>query len=338
MNQINTSYVSDNLKQLAGITVSERFYLIEMFNCGGFGAIYRTKDILTGTELIAKIEKFNSIMAHNEAKILHELNNIFRKKGAIVQEPIAEVYWFGVTNEFTILLMEPLGPTIRDLKKSLSADRFSISTSLWVAYKMMECMKFIHQNGYIHGDVKPSNFCIGNGMCSRKMFIIDFGVARKCIKDQMPYKNRKTCFIGTARYASLMSQKGIEDLKLGDLWSVYFSTIENLLGQLPWRYEKNRANIIAEKQKLEDLSISKTTVKHPWFSQELGPPPSILLFLQMLQTDKSGGENFDYDSLSAAFNYDLNMLANRTLDWEAEFCDDYIIGQYWNNPYFKKLE
>uniref|UniRef100_A0AC34FU64 Protein kinase domain-containing protein n=1 Tax=Panagrolaimus sp. ES5 TaxID=591445 RepID=A0AC34FU64_9BILA len=332
--------VTDELKKLTGTTVSQRYVLAEMFNCGGFGAIYRAKDVLNGSELIAKIEQSDSIMAHNEANILNELNNVFLKKNAVVQEPIAKLYWFDVTKEFTILLMEPLGPTVRDLKKSLAVDRFSLLTSLWVAYKMIESIKFVHQNCFIHGDVKPSNFCIGYGMRSRQMFVIDFGVARKSNPSQKPFELRKTSFIGTVRYASLMSQQGIDDGKLGDLWSIYFSTIENILGQLPWRFEENRSKIMEQKQKLQDLAISKLIVHHPWFSHHpLGPPPSILHFLHILQTDGSAGENIDFSSLSGALNYDLNMLGieHRLLDWEGKFCDVHL-SQYWNNPYFNKSE
>uniref|UniRef100_A0A914Y6Q2 Protein kinase domain-containing protein n=1 Tax=Panagrolaimus superbus TaxID=310955 RepID=A0A914Y6Q2_9BILA len=189
-------------------------------------------------------------------------------------------------------------------------------------------------------------------MRSRQMFVIDFGVARKSNPSREPFELRKTSFIGTARYASLMSQQGIDDGKLGDLWSIYFSTIENILGQLPWRFEENRSKIIEQKQKLQDLAISKTIVQHPWFSpphhhpHHLGPPPSILYFLHILQTDDSAGENIDCASLSGAlvnlhfYVYDLNMLGieNRSLDWEGKFCDDHISGEYWNNPYFNKSE
>ena len=209
-----SSHVTDYLKGLGGATVHERYQLTRMIDIGGFGAIYRAKDISTGMELVAKIEGADSPLAKNEAAVLKELNNVFHAKGWTVQEPIAKLYGYFENENFTILLMEPLGPSVRDLKKSLPTDRFSTTTSLWVCSKMLESIEFMHSLDMVHADVKPSNFCIGVGMRSRQMFVIDFGVARKTRpSSKTTNQTRETTFIGTARYASSMTQKGIVSLR-----------------------------------------------------------------------------------------------------------------------------
>lgn len=50
--------------------------------------------------------------------------------------------------------MELCGRNIRELKKSTLFDRFSITTSLWIAKKMLLAVEFLHSNGWIHRLIK----------------------------------------------------------------------------------------------------------------------------------------------------------------------------------------
>jgi casein kinase 1 len=64
---------------------------------------------------------------------------------------------------------------------------------------------------FIHRDVKPDNFLIGSGKNSSRIYLIDFGLAKKyTTKDgvHIPYKDNKN-LTGTARYASLNTHLGI---------------------------------------------------------------------------------------------------------------------------------
>jgi len=77
---------------------------------------------------------------------------------------------------------------------------------------MLERIKFIHSKDVIHRDIKPDNFLMGLNYKSNKLFIIDFGLAKRVInKDSkhIPYRENKT-LTGTARYASLNTHLGIE--------------------------------------------------------------------------------------------------------------------------------
>lgn len=46
---------------------------------------------------------------------------------------------------------------------------------------MINAIEYVHSRGIIHRDLKPANFCMGLGKDSEKLFIIDFGLAKKYI-------------------------------------------------------------------------------------------------------------------------------------------------------------
>ena len=59
--------------------------------------------------------------------------------------------------------------------------------------------------------MKPDNFVVGHGKKSVKIYMIDFGLAKKYeLKDNahIPYKDNKN-LTGTARFASLNTHLGI---------------------------------------------------------------------------------------------------------------------------------
>lgn len=48
-----------------------------------------------------------------------------------------------------------------------------------LADQMLVRTKYVHSKSFIHGDIKPDNFIMGIGGNCNKLFLIDFGLAKK---------------------------------------------------------------------------------------------------------------------------------------------------------------
>jgi len=48
--------------------------------------------------------------------------------------------------------------------------------------EMLEAIEVVHDRGYIHRDVKASNFVLSQD--TKKVFIVDFGLAKKHLDSQ----------------------------------------------------------------------------------------------------------------------------------------------------------
>ena len=121
-----------------------------------------------------------------------------------------------MNNDRRFMSMQLLGDNLSTLRKNCTATncRFSWNTTRYLGQEMLRALKEVHTVGYIHRDVKPSNFAMGRAELSdSRVYIIDFGLAKR-YKDprtgrHIPFKDNKQ-LTGTARYASLNTHLGIE--------------------------------------------------------------------------------------------------------------------------------
>jgi serine/threonine protein kinase len=43
-----------------------------------------------------------------------------------------------------------------------------------IGIQMVERIEYLHENGIIHGDIKPNNFIVGKGKLRHKIYLADF--------------------------------------------------------------------------------------------------------------------------------------------------------------------
>eukprot|EP01084_Bolivina_argentea_P242623 406971_1 len=152
-------------KSLASI--NGRYVIKSKLTSGSFSIIHTGIDIKDNNRpVIIKLEPINPThhpQLEREYKIYQELHNKHKsnsQKSDLIRIP--KIYYFGKVegHPFNALIMDMLGPSLEKLF-NLCNRKFSLKTVLMIADQMLSRLEFIHDNGYLHRDLKPDNFLMG---------------------------------------------------------------------------------------------------------------------------------------------------------------------------------
>lgn len=144
------------------------------------------------------------------------------------------VHYFGVFEEYNVLIMDLLGPSLEDLFH-LCKKHFSPKTTLMLADQMLQRLEILHYKTFLHRDQKPDNYCIGRGRRKNLVYIIDFGLCKRYWTNgaHIPLKEGRG-LVGTVRYSSLNTHDGLEYSRRDDLESFGYVVLRFIRGSLPW--------------------------------------------------------------------------------------------------------
>jgi len=155
--------------------------------------------------------------------------------------------------------MDVCGYSLADLLEKCGGT-FGLRTVLRVGIQMVDLLQSVHSKNVIHRDVKPNNFLIGTGKNKDRIYVVDFGLAKKFRDSAGKHipcsKNRG--LTGTVRYTSLNVHRGIEPARRDDLTSVGYVLIYFLSGRLPWQ----GINVKSKKTKQRRMGRVKQQTSH----------------------------------------------------------------------------
>lgn len=277
---------------------------------GSFGEIHVGVDVNTNEEVAIKIEHKDTKhpQLHLEAKLLQQLSS---------GVGIPKVRFYGVEQSFNVMVMDLLGPSLEDLFNFCSR-KFTLKTVLLLAEQMLHRIEFIHQQNYIHRDIKPDNFLMGLGKQGNLVYLIDFGLAKQycdpITKKHIQYRENKS-LTGTARYASVNTHQGIEQSRRDDLESLGYVLMYFNRGSLPWQGLK----AVSKRQKYEKIREKKLATSIEELCQ--GYP---LEFATYLHTCR----NYKFDESP---NYEFLRLIIKNLFLRTGYQYDFVFD--WNMRY-----
>lgn len=131
-----------------------------------------------------------------------------------------------------------------------------MKTVLMLADQMIGRIEYVQNKNFIHRDIKPDNFLMGIGRHCNKVYLIDFGLAKKYrdshTKTHIGYREDKN-LTGTARYASINAHLGIEQSRRDDMESLGYVLMYFNRSSLPWQ----GLRAATKKQKYEKISEKK---------------------------------------------------------------------------------
>ncbi|XGW01943.1 hypothetical protein V3C99_014210 [Haemonchus contortus] len=145
-----------------------------------------------------------------------------------------------IEDHFKFLIMPLLGDNLTKIRHQFVDGRLSLSTGLRLAFLALAPIQELHSIGYVHRDIKCSNFCLApnSSRGDTKLVLIDYGVCR-AYKDKsgnIKAPREQVRFRGTTRYASINAHNGEEQAPRDDLASWFYMMIEMLSGYLPWSH------------------------------------------------------------------------------------------------------
>lgn len=236
------------------------FSISKLIGKGSFGQVYVGTKISDGKLVSIKIEQENkkNILKH-EYKIYTHISNSTK----VSKPQIPNIHWFGSVEDKTIMVMDYLGNSLDFMFNYKCQGKFSPKTTYMIAIQLIDLISTLHSCNIIHRDIKPDNFLLGIGDNRKKIFLIDFGLAKEFKRKSHIKEMTGKSLVGTARYASINSHKGLELSRRDDLESIGYMLIYFMKGILPWQgiSEKDRNlkyKLIGEKkQSVEILDLCK---------------------------------------------------------------------------------
>ncbi|RWS17404.1 serine/threonine-protein kinase VRK1-like protein [Dinothrombium tinctorium] len=264
-------------------SVKTQWIIGESIGCGGFGEIYAAKRLANNAEVngesdydyVAKVDNYNGPLFaeihfyHRVAKS-EEVNKWMQKEGlkflgipryiasglhkktaskTIVKSKnrMAKSSKLNQNNEmpdYRFLIMQRFG---KDLQSILNENnKFDLKTAYTIAIKVIDTLKYIHHNGYIHADVKASNLLLGRKRSSRRLsndsfdeiYLVDYGLVERYITREGEHRNyeedQRRAHNGTIEFTSRDAHIGALSRR-SDLEILAYNILSWLSGgKLPW--------------------------------------------------------------------------------------------------------
>ena len=162
-----------------GVTLKDRFVLLEKLGQGGMGVVFKAKDLLKveaqDKDPYVAIKVLTDAFKKYSGSFI-ALQREASKAQRLAHPNIATVYDFDRDGNTVFMTMEFLqGKPLNQLIKELSKKPLKLDHALHIIEELCSGLAYAHEKHLIHSDFKPGNcFLLNDGHVK----LLDFGIAR----------------------------------------------------------------------------------------------------------------------------------------------------------------
>lgn len=204
--------------------VIKGYELLDLIGEGGFGAVYRARQISVDREVAIKVilpnyanDPYFVRSFETEAQLIARLEHPF-----IV--PLFD-YWREPNSAYIVMRYFPGGSLEGLLKKQQKLEPELVARML---EQIAGALDIAHRNNIIHRDIKPANILLDN---DDNAYLTDFGVAKRMGGPRTEEDDDDMGFTGTIAYAPPEFLHSLPPSPQSDIYSLGFVIYEMLVGQ-----------------------------------------------------------------------------------------------------------
>jgi len=210
-----------------GERIGGKYRIVEEIGVGGMGVVYEAIDETLDREVAIKLvaPTFATFAEHHE-RIQQEA----RAMAAVRHENVVRIYAYGEHEEVPFFVMERVPG--KDLSYWLERYRLddppSIDEALGILDQICRGIGAIHEQGIVHGDIKPGNVLLGPAF---RVAVTDFGLFRA----MGGAADEGGMVVGTPAYIAPELVRGTADVASAgtDIYGLGVLAFQMLTGELP---------------------------------------------------------------------------------------------------------
>jgi serine/threonine protein kinase len=194
-----------------------RYFIMSKVGAGGFGSVYKARDIQSGDRLVA-IKEVSLLGLHPQAMI--EATTSFQREVSVLSQldhpNLPHLYEYIQTPGHWYLVMDFIaGETLEEYQSKAPNGRLLLSEALDIGMQLCLVLDYLHsqQPPIVFRDLKPANIM---RTPTGQLYLIDFGIARYF----KPGQAKDTVALGSHGYAAPEQYGKAQTTPRADIYSL----------------------------------------------------------------------------------------------------------------------